>query len=172
MARATQTLSQLPIYINDSADINLIEIRSQCRKIKAEKNGLGMVVIDYLQLMTPHTDARDRVQQVSEISRGIKNLAKELECPVIALSQLNRISTNRTDKRPQLSDLRESGAIEQDADIVMLIHREELYNKDTPDKGIGELIIAKNRVGETGMVKLAWIGSQTKFADMSIEYDN
>lgn len=172
LSKAIQELSNLPIHINDSPDCNLIEMRSQCRKIKAEKGAIGMVVIDYLQLMQPHTDSRDRVQQVSEISRGLKNLSKELECPILALSQLNRGSTQRTDKRPMLSDLRESGAIEQDADIVLLIHREEVYNPDTPLKGIGEIIVAKNRAGETGTVKLAWIGSQTKFAELAPEYQN
>jgi len=172
LSKALKELSNLSIFIDDAADKNLIEMRSQCRKIKSEYGAMGMIVIDYLQLMQPHTQARDRVQQVSEISRGLKNLAKEMECPILALSQLNRGATNRPDKKPMLSDLRESGAIEQDADVVMLIHREEAYDPNTPMKGIGEIIIAKNRAGETGDVKLAWIGSQTKFADLAPEYQD
>ncbi len=166
IAHAVQRLSNLPLYINDAADITLVDIRSQCRKIKVEQ-GLGLVVVDYLQLMQSHTGNPSREQQISEISRGLKNLAKELECPVIALSQLNRAVESRTDKRPMVSDLRESGSIEQDADIVMLIYRDEVYNKETKDKGIAEVMIGKNRSGETGVTKLAWIGSQTKFANLS-----
>lgn len=165
IARGIKDLSQLQIFINDEADINLIDIKSQCRKIKAEY-GLGLVLIDYLQLMQSHNKLFSREQQISEISRGLKNLAKELECPVIALSQLNRAVEARVDKRPLISDLRESGSIEQDADIVLLIYRDELYNPESPDKGIAELIVAKNRSGERGTVKLAWIGAQTKFANL------
>jgi replicative DNA helicase len=168
IANAVQGLSKLPLFINDAADINLVDIRSQCRKIKMEQ-GLGLVVVDYLQLMQSHTGNPSREQQISEISRGLKNLAKELECPVLALSQLNRAVESRTDKRPMVSDLRESGSIEQDADIVMLIYRDEVYNKETKDKGIAEVIVGKNRAGETGTAKLAWIGSQTKFANLSFE---
>lgn len=169
ISKALKDLSQLPIYINDSADITLIDIKSQCRKIKAE-NGLGLVMIDYLQLMNSHSRMLSREQQISEISRGLKNLAKELECPIIALSQLNRAVESRQDRRPLISDLRESGSIEQDADIVCLIYRDDMYNQDSKDKGIAEIIVAKNRSGETGTVKLAWIGSQTKFA--SLHHDN
>lgn len=168
MANAVQTLSQVPIYINDSGATTLIDIRSQSRKVKAQE-GLGMVVIDYLQLMQSHVRKQSREQEIAEISRGLKELAKELGCPIIALSQLNRSAAARTDRRPQLQDLRESGSIEQDADIVCLIHREEVYNPDTPEKGIAELIIAKNRAGQPGTVKLAWIGSQTKFAELQFE---
>ncbi len=168
IATAVQSLSNLPLFINDAADITLIDIRSQCRKIKIEQ-GLGLVVIDYLQLMQSHSKNPSREQQISEISRGLKNLAKELECPVIALSQLNRAVEARTEKRPMVSDLRESGSIEQDADIVMLLYRDEVYNKETKDKGIAEVIVGKNRAGETGTAKLAWIGSQTKFANLAFE---
>ncbi|MBL7666068.1 MAG: replicative DNA helicase [Bacteriovoracaceae bacterium] len=171
IATAVQELTNLPLFINDAADITLVDIRSQCRKIKIEQ-GLALVVIDYLQLMQSHTNSIQREQQISEISRGLKNLAKELECPVVALSQLNRAVESRVDKRPMVSDLRESGSIEQDADIVMLVYRDEVYNKETKDKGIAEIIVGKNRSGETGTVKLAWIGSQTKFANLAYEPNN
>ncbi len=165
---AIQKLSNLPIYINDTGSTNLIDIRSYCRKIKAEK-GLAMVVIDYLQLMPPHQAKQSREQEIAEISRGIKMLANELEVPIVALSQLNRSAASRTDRRPQLQDLRESGSIEQDANIVCLIHREEAYDPNTPKKGVAEIIIAKNRNGEPGTVELAWIGSQTKFAEQEFQ---
>jgi len=169
IAKSLQDLSKLPLYINDSADINLIDIKSQCRKIKAE-SGLGMIMIDYLQLMQGNYRISSREQQISEISRGLKNLAKELECPIIALSQLNRAVESRPDKRPLISDLRESGSIEQDADIVLLIYRDELYNPESKDKGVAEIIVAKNRSGERGVARLAWIGSQTKFSNMHHDY--
>lgn len=162
---AIQKLSNLPIFINDTGSTNLIDIRSYCRKIKAER-GLAMVVIDYLQLMPPHTQKQSREQEIAEISRGIKMLANELEIPIVALSQLNRAAASRTDRRPQLQDLRESGSLEQDANIVCLIHREDYYDANTPKKGVAEIIIAKNRNGEPGTVELSWIGSQTKFAEM------
>lgn len=165
MAHAVGKLSKLPIFINDHAGTNLLDIKSQCRKIKKEQ-GLGMIVIDYLQLMQPHVRKNSREQEIAEISRGIKELAKELECPIVAMSQLNRSAASRTDRRPQLQDLRESGSIEQDADMVMLIHREEYYDQNTPEKGIAEIILAKNRAGEPGTTKLAWIAAQTKFAEL------
>ncbi|HXH32323.1 MAG TPA: replicative DNA helicase [Bacteriovoracaceae bacterium] len=165
---AVQKLSNLPIYINDVGSTTLIDIRSYCRKIKAEK-GLAMVVIDYLQLMPPHQAKQSREQEIAEISRGIKMLANELEVPIVALSQLNRSAASRTDRRPQLQDLRESGSIEQDANIVLLIHREDAYDLNSPKKGIAEIIIAKNRNGEPGTVELAWIGSQTKFAEQEFQ---
>lgn len=165
---AVQELSKHPIFINDSAGTNLLDIKSQARKVKTEQ-GLGLIVIDYLQLMQPHVSKSSREQEIAEISRGIKELAKELKCPIIALSQLNRSATSRTDRRPQLQDLRESGSIEQDADIVILIHREDYYDENTPEKGVAEIIVAKNRSGEAGTEKLAWIGSQTKFADLQFD---
>jgi replicative DNA helicase len=168
MFTAVQNLSRLPIVINDSGASTLIDIRSQCRRLKAEQ-GLGMIIIDYLQLMQPHVRKPSREQEISEISRGLKELAKELGCPIIALSQLNRSSEARTDKRPQLSDLRESGAIEQDADIVCLIHRPDMGDPNSPKKGIATLIVAKNRAGEPGDVDLAWIASQTKFAELDFQ---
>ena len=162
---AVQELSKLPIYINDNGSTNLLDIKSQARKVAAEK-GLGMIIIDYLQLMQPHVRKKSREQEIAEISRGIKELAKELKCPIIALSQLNRAATSRTDRRPQLQDLRESGSIEQDADIVILIHREDYYDENTPEIWIAEVIVAKNRAGEPGTVKMAWVAKQTKFAEI------
>lgn len=168
MFAAVQELSRLPIVINDSGATTLIDIRSQCRRLKAEQ-GLGLIIIDYLQLMQPHVRKPSREQEISEISRGLKELAKELGCPIIALSQLNRSSEARTDKRPQLSDLRESGAIEQDADIVCLIHRPDMGDPNSPKKGIATVIVAKNRAGEPGDIDLAWIASQTKFAELEFQ---
>lgn len=168
MLTAVNELSRLPIVINDSGATTLIDIRSQCRRLKAEQ-GLSLIIIDYLQLMQPHVRKQSREQEISEISRGLKELAKELGVPIIALSQLNRSSEARTDKRPQLSDLRESGAIEQDADIVLLIHRPDMGDPNSPKKGLATVIVAKNRAGEPGDVDLAWIGSQTKFAELAYE---
>ncbi|TDJ06874.1 MAG: replicative DNA helicase [Deltaproteobacteria bacterium] len=166
ISRAVRELSEFPILINDDG-VNVLDIQSQCRKIKAEQ-GLGMVIIDYLQLMKSHTGNPSREQQIAEISRSLKEMAKELECPVFCLSQLNRAVENRPgNKRPNVSDLRESGAIEQDADVVMLIYRDEVYNPDTKDKGIAEIIVGKNRSGEMGTVKLAWVGPYTSFENLS-----
>ncbi len=165
ITKAVKFLQAAPIKINDSSSITLFDVRSQCRKLKAE-SGLGLVVIDYLQLMQPHYKQLDRVQFISEVSRGLKNLAKELECPIIALSQLNRAVESRPDKRPLISDLRESGSIEQDADVVLMIYRDDYYNPESKDKGIAEVIVAKNRAGERGTVQLSWVGSQMKFANL------
>ncbi len=162
---AIQRLSNLPIYINDNGSTNVIDIRSYCRKIKAER-GLAMIVIDYIGLMPIHMKKQSREQEIAELSRTLKMLANELEIPVVVLSQLNRSATSRTDRKPQLQDLRESGSLEQDANIVVLIHREDYYDENTSKKGIAEIIVAKNRNGEPGTVELAWIGSQTKFADL------
>jgi replicative DNA helicase len=164
---AIQKLSNLKLYINDNGATNLIDIRSYCRKLKAEQ-GLSLLIIDYLQLMPMHVKKQNREQEIAELSRGLKMLASELQIPIVALSQLNRSAAARTDRRPQLQDLRESGSLEQDANIVVLIHREDYYDANTPKKGIAEVIIAKNRNGEPGTVELTWIGSQTKFGE--IEY--
>ncbi|WPU64426.1 replicative DNA helicase [Peredibacter starrii] len=166
ISNAVQKLSNLKLYINDSGATNLMDIRSYCRKLKAEQ-GLAMIIVDYLQIMPMHVKKQNREQEIAELSRGFKMLANELEIPVVALSQLNRTAASRTDRRPQLQDLRESGSLEQDANIVCLIHREDYYDPQTPKKGIAEIIIAKNRNGEPGTVELAWIGSQTKFADLA-----
>lgn len=171
IGHAIQDLSELPIYINDNGATTLLDIKSQCRKIKSQQ-GLGLVVIDYLQLMQPHVRKSSREQEIAEISRGIKELAKELQCPIMALSQLNRSAASRTDRRPQLQDLRESGSIEQDADVVILIHREDYYDENTPKKGIAEIIVAKNRAGEPGTEDMAWVAAQTKFADLTFNPNN
>ena len=168
IARATGPLANAKIYIDDTAGISVMDMRSKCRKIKME-HGIDMILIDYLQLMSGSAGSDNRQQEVSEISRSIKALAKEMECPVIALSQLSRAPEQRADHRPMLSDLRESGSIEQDADVVMFLYRDEYYHPDSDRKNIGEVIIAKNRHGETGSVELVWLGEIQKFADKSRE---
>ena len=157
-------LSQADIYIDDTAGISLTEMRAKCRRLKIEK-GLDLVVIDYLQLMQLDVRTENRQQEISAISRGLKGLAKEMECPVISLSQLSRAPELRSDHRPMLSDLRESGAIEQDADVVMFLYRDEYYNEESEKKNIGEVIIAKHRNGPTGTVELVWKKEFTKFLD-------
>jgi replicative DNA helicase len=153
------------LIIDDTSAISISELRSKCRKLKLERN-LGMVIIDYLQLMTGSKKSESRQQEISEISRSLKSLAREISVPVIALSQLSRAVEQRPDKRPMLSDLRESGAIEQDADVVMFIYRDDYYNKDTEEPGVSEIIIGKQRNGPTGTVKLAWLSQFTKFANL------
>lgn len=166
LATALGPLSEAPIYIDDTAGINIAEIRARCRKLKLEKN-IGLIVIDYLQLIQGSSKKNSsREQEISEISRSLKILAKELDVPVIALSQLSRAAEQRQDHRPMLSDLRESGAIEQDADIVMFLYRDDYYNPDTEKKNIAEVILAKHRAGSTGTVELLWMGSYTKFANI------
>lgn len=155
-------LSQAGIYIDDTPGISLMEMKAKCRRLKIEK-GLDLVMIDYLQLMQLEGKQESRQQEISSISRGLKALAKEMECPVIALSQLSRAPELRSDHRPILSDLRESGAIEQDADIVMFLYRDEYYHEDSELKNIGEVIIAKHRNGPTGNLELVWKGEYTKF---------
>jgi replicative DNA helicase len=142
-----------------------MEIRAKCRRMKLEKN-LGLVIIDYLQLMQGRGRSENRQQEISEISRSLKIMAKEINVPVIALSQLSRAVESRSDHRPMLSDLRESGAIEQDADIVMFLYRDDYYNPDSEKKNIAELIIAKHRGGATGTVEMVFLGQYTKFADL------
>jgi replicative DNA helicase len=150
------------IFIDDTAGISLMEMKAKCRRLKIEK-GLDLILVDYLQLMQLEGRQESRQQEISAISRGLKALAKEMECPVIALSQLSRAPELRSDHRPILSDLRESGAIEQDADVVLFLYRDEYYNKETELKNIGELIIAKHRNGPTGSIELVWKGEYTKF---------
>ena len=161
-------LSGAKIHIDDTPGIKISELRSKCRKLKIEK-GLDLVLIDYLQLMEGEGQNESRQQEIAKISRSLKILAKEWDCPVVALSQLSRAPEQRADHRPMLSDLRESGSIEQDADIVMFLYRDEYYNPDTEKKNIGEVIVAKNRHGETGTVELVWFGGIQKFADKMIE---
>jgi len=167
IAMAAGPLSKAKIYIDDSAGVTVMEMRSKCRRLKIEY-GIDLIVIDYLQLMSGGSSSDNRQQEVSEISRSIKALAKEMECPVIALSQLSRAPEQRADHRPMLSDLRESGSIEQDADIVMFLYRDEYYNKETEDKNIGECIIAKQRNGPVGTAKLAWLGQYSKFGNLDV----
>ena len=166
LANASGRLAEAPIYIDDTPGISIMEIRARCRKLKLEKN-IGLVVIDYLQLVQGSNKKNSsREQEISEISRSLKILAKELDIPVIALSQLSRSAEKRDDKRPMLADLRESGAIEQDADIVMFLYRDDYYNQDSEKKNIAEVILAKHRGGSTGTVDLLWLGNYTKFANI------
>ena len=166
LATALGPLSEAPIYIDDTPGISVAEIRAKCRKLKLEKN-IGLVVIDYLQLIQGNGKRNaSREQEISEISRSLKILAKELDVPVIALSQLSRAAEARQDHRPMLSDLRESGAIEQDADIVMFLYRDDYYNPDSEKKNIAEIILAKHRAGSTGTIELLWMGNYTKFANL------
>lgn len=154
------------IYIDDTPAISTLELRAKARRMKADR-GLGMIVVDYLQLMRGKEGSERREQEISDISRSLKGLAKELNIPVIALSQLNRKVEERGDKRPVLSDLRESGAIEQDADVILCIYRDEVYNKDSADKGIAEILIRKQRNGPTGDLKLAYVNSYTRFENLA-----
>ena len=172
LAGAIGPLSEAEIYIDDTPGISVMEIRAKCRKLKLEKN-IGMVVIDYLQLVQGSNKRNgSREQEISEISRSLKILAKEIGVPVIALSQLSRAVEQRPDHRPMLSDLRESGAIEQDADIVMFLYRDDYYNQDSEKKDIAEVILAKHRGGSTGTVELLWLGSYTKFVNLERRFDD
>ena len=167
LASALGPLSEADIFIDDTPGISVMEIRAKCRKLKLEK-GLGMVVIDYLQLITASSNRRggSREQEIAEISRSLKILAKELDIPVIALSQLSRAPEQRPDHRPMLSDLRESGSIEQDADKVIFLYRDDYYNEDSEKKNIAEVIMAKHRAGSTGTIELLWLGNYTKFVNI------
>ena len=159
-------LSDMPLYIDDTPGLSASELRAKCRKAKLEKN-IGLIIIDYLQLMeSKNKNTSSRQQEIADISRSLKILAKELKVPVIALSQLSRATESRADHRPMLGDLRESGAIEQDADIVLFLHREDYYDPETEKKNVAEVIVAKNRNGEIGTVELAWLGQYTKFANL------
>jgi replicative DNA helicase len=163
LARSMGPLSEAPIFIDDTPAISITEMRAKCRRLKLEHN-LGLIVIDYLQLMQGK-NSESRQQEISEISRSLKALAREINVPVVALSQLSRAPEMRADHRPILSDLRESGAIEQDADVVMFLYRDEYYHPDSEKKNIGEVIIAKQRNGPTGTVELVWLGQFTKFVN-------
>jgi len=169
LTEAMGRLSQSNIYLDDSASLSLADVRTRCRRLSLNRQGggLDLVVIDYLQLMRPSSARIPREQQISEMSRGLKTLAKELKIPVICLSQLNRGLESRQDKRPILSDLRESGAIEQDADIIMFVYRDEVYNPDSEAKGVAEIIVGKQRNGPCGTANLAFIGKYTKFGNAS-----
>lgn len=164
LGKASGDLAEIPLYIDDTPGLSSAELRAKCRKAKLEK-GIGLIVVDHMQLMESSRNLMNRQQEISEISRALKILAKELNVPVIALSQLSRASEQRPDHRPMLSDLRESGSIEQDADIVMFLHRDDYYNPESEKKNVAEVIIAKNRQGTTGTVELAWLPQYTKFAN-------
>ena len=166
-------LAQAPIYIDDTPGISVLEARAKTRRLKREY-GLGLVVVDYMQLMSSHTRVQSREQEISMISRGLKALSKELDVPVLALSQLSRAVESRTDKRPQLSDLRESGSIEQDADVVMFIYRPDIYGLKSPDgaslEGIAEIIIGKQRNGPVGSVHLQWNAESATYEALAPEW--
>lgn len=165
-------MNNAPLYVDETPALNSIELRARARRLAKQCGQLGLIIIDYLQLMSPSSAGENRATEISEISRGLKALAKELNCPVIALSQLNRSVEQRPNKRPVMSDLRESGAIEQDADLILFIYRDEVYNPDTPDKGIAEIIVGKQRNGPIGSVRLTFLGQYTKFDNYagSMEY--
>ena len=165
LVESARLIGNSGLIIDDTPGISISELRSKCRKFKLENN-LGLVIIDYLQLMSGSKKSESRQQEISDISRGLKALAREINAPVIALSQLSRAVEQRPDKRPMLSDLRESGAIEQDADVVMFIYRDDYYNRDSEEAGVSEIIIGKQRNGPTGTVKLAWLSQYTKFANL------
>jgi len=168
LASTMGKVSQAPLFIDDSPNMSLMEIRAKCRRLK-QRHDLKLVVIDYLQLMSSGKRVESRQQEVSEFSRALKLLAKELEVPVIAVSQLNRGAEQRTDKRPQMSDLRESGAIEQDADVIILLHREDAYEKESPRAGEADVIVAKHRNGPTDNIVVAFQGHYARFVDMAPE---
>lgn len=165
LVESARVIGNSNLIIDDTSSISISELRSKCRKFKLEHN-LGLVIIDYLQLMSGSKKSESRQQEISEISRSLKALAREINAPVIALSQLSRAVEQRPDKRPMLSDLRESGAIEQDADVVMFIYRDDYYNHDSEEAGVSEIIIGKQRNGPTGTIKLAWLSQFTKFANL------
>ena len=168
IARSLQPMAHAKMFIDDTAGITPSQLRSRCRRLMME-SGLDLIIVDYLGLMRSDGRNENRQQEVSEISRQLKAIALELKVPVVACAQLSRANKERPDKRPLLSDLRDSGSIEQDADVVMFLHREEYYNKETEDKNIGEVIVSKQRSGPLDTVKLAWLGEYTTFASLSRE---
>jgi replicative DNA helicase len=167
LTAACDKLAKAPIYIDDSGSINMMEIRSKARRLKSRHPDLGLIVVDYMQLMSSGGAAENRVQEISQISRQLKVLARDLDVPIIALSQLSRAVEQRTDKRPILSDLRESGAIEQDADLVAFIYRDEYYNDESDQQGLAEVIVAKHRNGPTDAIRLSFLKRYAKFADLA-----
>jgi replicative DNA helicase len=168
LTAACDKLSKAPIYVDDTGSITMMEIRSKARRLKSKEPTLGLIIVDYLQLMTSGSNVENRVQEVSQISRNLKVLARDLDVPILAMSQLSRAVEQRHDKRPILSDLRESGSIEQDADLVAFIYRDEYYNGDeSPDQGLAEVILAKHRNGPTGTEKLSFMKRHAKFADLA-----
>lgn len=167
LTTAITKMNDAQLYIDETPALNSMELRSRARRLSREHQQLGLIVIDYLQLMGSASSGENRATEISEISRSLKGLAKELKCPVIALSQLNRSLEQRPNKRPVMSDLRESGAIEQDADVILFIYRDEVYNPDTPDKGSAEIIIGKQRNGPIGTVRLTFLGQYTRFENFA-----
>jgi replicative DNA helicase len=166
ISSAIGRIDTAPLFIDDNPNVTIMDIRAKARRMRSS-HGIGLVVIDYLQLMTGRSSAENRQVEISEISRGLKILARELQLPVVALSQLSRGLEARADKRPMLADLRESGAIEQDADVVMFIYRDEVYNPESPDRGTAEILIAKHRNGPTGSAHLAFIANYAKFGELA-----
>jgi len=163
LTSAIQKMNDAPIFIDETPALSSVELRSRARRLARECGKLGLIIVDYLQLMSANAPGENRATEISEISRNLKSLAKELNCPVIALSQLNRSLEQRPNRRPVMSDLRESGAIEQDADLILFIYRDEVYNPDSPDKGTAEIIIGKQRNGPIGQVRMTFLGQFTKF---------
>ncbi|MBI2189703.1 MAG: replicative DNA helicase [Acidobacteria bacterium] len=169
ISHALEVLNAMRLYIDDTANVGVLEMRAKARRLQAEQRGLSLLVVDYIQLMTARGRYENRTLELASISRSLKGLAKELNVPILVLSQLSRAPESRADHRPQLSDLRESGALEQDADVVIMIYREDAYNRDPnhPDAGTAELIVAKQRNGPTGVVRLAFLREQTRFANLA-----
>ncbi len=167
ISTAVGRLADAPLFIDDNAHLTVMDMRAKCRRLKAQHGDLGLVVVDYLQLMSTGRRAENRQVEVSELSRGLKVLARDLDVPVLALSQLNRSLEYRADKRPMLADLRESGALEQDADVVAFIYRDDAYHPDNTDKGTAELIVAKHRNGPTGKIRLAFLEHLTRFTGLA-----
>ncbi len=167
LTQAMGRMKEAQIHIDETPALNPLELRSRARRLSRQYGKLGLIVVDYLQLMSASSSGENRTTEISEITRSLKGLAKELGCPVLALSQLNRTVEQRTDKRPVMSDLRESGAIEQDADVILFIYRDEVYRPDTPDKGVAEIIIAKQRNGPIGTVRMTFLGQFTKFENFA-----
>jgi replicative DNA helicase len=167
LAKRMGDISEAPLFVDDTASMTMMEIRAKARRLK-QRHDLKLIVVDYLQLMTSPKKTESRQQEVSEISRGLKLLAKEVQCPVIAVAQLNRGPEQRTDKRPQLSDLRESGSLEQDADVVILLHREDYYDKESPRAGEADFIVAKHRNGATDTITVAAQLHLSRFVDMAV----
>jgi replicative DNA helicase len=172
LVKACDALTKAPIYVDDTRLTTMLEIRGKARRLKSREPNLGLILIDYLQLMTSGSNFENRVQEVSQISRSLKVLAGDLEVPVVALSQLSRAVESRTDKRPILSDLRESGSIEQDSDLVMFLYRDEYYNENSEDQGLAEVILAKHRNGPIGTEKLAFLKRYAKFSDLAPNHDS
>ena len=167
LTHAISKMSDAQLFIDETPALNPMELRARARRLARQSGQLGLIIIDYLQLMSGSSNGENRATEISEISRSLKSLAKELNCPVIALSQLNRSLEQRPNKRPVMSDLRESGAIEQDADVILFIYRDQVYNPDSQDKGTAEIIIGKQRNGPIGTVRLTFLGEHTKFENFA-----